>query len=149
MNGQWIEIFKGGEQTDSKGRTRDWNEASLDHMVSSYNPANYEAPVVIGHPTATAPAYGWVDQLKRVGLTVLAKFKQVPEEFSTGVKEGRWKKRSIRVLPDGTLGHVGFLGAAAPAIAGLKDIEFSADSDSTDYDFNEQEQEDFMDARLK
>jgi hypothetical protein len=148
MNGKWIEIFKGGEQTDSKGRTRAWSEADLDHLVNSYNPADYEAPIVIGHPTATAPAYGWVEQLKRAGLTVLAKFKQVPAEFEQLVKGGHYKKRSIRILPDGKLGHVGFLGAAAPAIAGLKDIEFSADNDSSEYDFNTQEEE-FMDARLK
>lgn len=145
----WIEIFKAGTNTDSQGRTRTWTPADLDKMVSSYNPADFEAPIVIGHPKGdSAPAYGWVEGLKRVGDVLLAKFKQVAPEFSQGVRDGRWKKRSVRIHQDGTLGHVAFLGAAPPAIAGLKDIQFSADIEAEDYDYSEQ-QEDFMDARLK
>lgn len=149
MNGKWVEVFRTGQHTDSKGRTRQWTEADLDKMVASYNPADFEAPIVIGHPQGdNAPAYGWVEALKRAGNLLMAKFKQVPAEFAQQVKEGRWKKRSVRVHADGTLGHVAFLGAAPPAIAGLKDIQFSADIDASDYDYSEQ-QEEFMDARLK
>jgi len=133
----WIEIFRAGTNTDSKGRTCTWTQADLDKMVNSYNPADFEAPVVIGHPKDTSPAYGWVEGLKRTGDLLLAKFKQVAPEFSKLVEAGRYKKRSVRVLQNGTLGHVAFLGAVPPAIDGLKDIEFSADIDAEDYDYSE------------
>lgn len=135
----WIEIFRAGTNTDSKGRTRTWTEADLDKMVNEYNPADFEAPVVIGHPKDNAPAYGWVAGLKRTGKLLLAKFKQVAPEFSKMVEDGRYKKRSIRVLQNGTLGHVAFLGAVPPAIDGLKDIQFSADIEAEDYDYSEGE----------
>lgn len=143
----WIEIFKTGTHKDSKGRERTWTTDDLDKMVSMYNPDNHEAPMVIGHPKASDPAYGWAQKLKRVGEKLFALPGQVVPEFAEMVKQGLYKKRSIRVLPDGSLGHIGFLGAAAPAIKGLKDIEFSQDSEAEDYDYNEEA--DFMDARLK
>lgn len=145
---EWIEIFKAGTNTDSQGRTRTWTKADLDKMVSSYNPADFEAPIVIGHPKGdNAPAYGWVEGLKRVGEVLLAKFKQMTPEFSKWVEDGHYKKRSVRVHKDGTIGHVAFLGAAPPAITGLKDIQFSADIDAEDYDYSEGVNT--MDARLK
>jgi hypothetical protein len=124
MNGTWIEVFRGGRQTDSAGTERSWTEADLDHAVQNFNPAKHEPPVVIGHPKENLPAYGWVDGLKRQGLTLLARFKQVAPEFSQMVQEGRFKKRSVSFYPDGTLRHVGFLGAMPPAVKGLKDIAF-------------------------
>ena len=136
----WIEVFRAGTHTDSKGRTRTWPKADLDKICQSYNPADHEAPAVVGHPRDNHPAYGWVEGLKRVGEKLLAKFKQVAPEFASMVEEGRFKKRSIRVMPDGTLGHVAFLGAVPPAIKGLKDIEFSEDTDSSDYDYSEEEE---------
>jgi hypothetical protein len=54
-----------------------------------------------------------------------AQFRQVVPEFAELVNKGMFKKRSVRVRPDGTLMHVSFLGAAAPAIKGLKDFTFS------------------------
>lgn len=135
----WIEIFKTGEHTDSKGRKRTWTTADLDKMVSMYNPADHEAPAVIGHPKDNHPAYGWASELKRVGEKLMAKFKQVVPEFASMVESGMFKKRSIRVLPDGSLGHVGFLGAVSPAVKGLKDIEFAQDDKSFDYDYSEEE----------
>lgn len=123
----WFEIFKTGTHTASSGATRSWSEADLDKMVAGYNAADNPAPLVVGHPKTNAPAYGWVEQLKRVGDRLLALPRQVEESFSNMVKEGRFPKRSISVNPDGTLRHVGFLGAVPPAVKGLKDVEFAAD----------------------
>lgn len=135
----WIEIFKAGTHTDSRGRERTWTTADLDKMVAGYNPSDHEAPAVIGHPKDNHPAYGWVAGLKRVGDKLMASFKQVVPEFAAMVERGMFKKRSIRVLADGTLGHVGFLGAVPPAIKGLKDIEFAEGEDGFDYDYSEEE----------
>ena len=130
----WIEIFRAGRQTDNRGRTRNWTESDLDKMVETYDPATHEAPVVIGHPKDNGPAYGWTESLKRVGNTLLAKFKQVEPAFAEMVKNGRFKKRSISLYADGSVRHIGFLGAAAPALKGLKDISFNADEDFFEYE---------------
>jgi len=137
MNGQWIEVFRAGRQTDSAGNTRDWTEQDLDTIVARYNPAVHEAPVTVGHPTDNAPAFGWVEALKREGKLLLAKFRQVMPEFEEGVKAGRWKKRSISLYPDLTLRHVGFLGAMPPAVKGLADIAFRADDQAITIEFSD------------
>lgn len=126
MEGKWIAVFRTGKHTDSAGNERDWNTGDLDEIVSQYNPAEHEAPVVIGHPAENAPAYGWVEALKREGETLYARFKQLVPEFVDMVKRGLFKKRSIALYPDLTLRHIGFLGAMPPAVKGLADVGFKA-----------------------
>lgn len=132
----WVEIFRAGEHTDSAGRTRPWTEADLDKVVTGYDPAKHEAPVVIGHPQNNAPAYGWVEAVRRAGGTLLAKFKQLEPAFKEMVQAGRFKKRSVSFYPDGTLRHVGFLGAVPPAIKGLKDVAFQEEEGCSEYEEN-------------
>ena len=59
----WIEVFRGGTQVDSSGTEHD-GDALIDKAVSSFNTAEHEPPVVIGHPKDNAPAYAWVEGLK-------------------------------------------------------------------------------------
>ena len=126
----WIEIFKGGSQVDSSGKTHNGDEL-IEKAISSFNTEEHEPPVVIGHPKENAPAYGWVSGLKKEmknGMAVLlAKFKDVIPEFEEMVKKGMFKKRSASFYPDGKLRHVGFLGAVPPAVKGLAEIGFSED----------------------
>lgn len=136
----WVEVFRAGRHTDSGGNTREWTEEDLDTIVSKYDPSNHEAPAVIGHPKDNAPAYAWVEGLKRDGKLLLAKFKQIVPEFAEGVGSGLWKKRSIALYPDLSLRHVGFLGAQPPAIKGLKDIEFASGDELMTIEFSETEQ---------
>lgn len=124
LNGKWIEVFEGGTQTDSEGRTDIFDENKLDYTVKSYNPTHHEAPLCIGHPEHNTPAYGWVEAVKREGKKLLAKCKQIPPEISNAIHSGFWKKRSISFYPDGKLRHIGFLGAQPPAVKGLVDIKF-------------------------
>jgi hypothetical protein len=123
----WVEIFAGGKQTDSYGREWDGDKL-VDQAVSTFNADDFEPPAVIGHPQENAPAYAWVEgvrQRMRDGKKVLeAKFKQVVPEFAQMVEKGLFKKRSASFYPDGRLRHVGYLGAAPPAVKGLKDIAF-------------------------
>lgn len=124
----WVEIFRGGEQTDSMGRRHDGDEL-IDKAVASFDAARHEPPLVIGHPKENAPAWGWVAELKS-GMknnvkSLLARFRQVQPEFEELVKAGRYKKRSASFYPDGSLRHVGFLGAAPPAVKGLADVGFA------------------------
>lgn len=120
----WIAIFKIGTHTDSNGVTKEWTEKELDNIVSSYDPQKHEAPVVIGHPKDNAPAYGWIEAVKREGDILYAKMKGLIPEFVDMVKKGMFKKRSISLYPDGALRHIGFLGATPPAVKGLPDFAF-------------------------
>lgn len=128
-----FEIFRTGTHTSLNGQTKDFSETDLDTIASSYDPQQHEAPIVIGHPETNAPAYGWIDKLKRVGDRLIAFPKQVSNEFSELVKTGAFKKRSISITPDLQLNHVGFLGAAAPAVKGLKDVEFAENPDELEF----------------
>ncbi|MDD5539209.1 MAG: hypothetical protein PHG61_00770 [Candidatus Marinimicrobia bacterium] len=133
----WIEIFKGGKQTDSNGKVHD-GDAIIDKVVNSFNAERHEPPLVIGHPKENDPAFGWVEGLKSIVKDgekfLLMKAKNVVSEFEEMVKQGLFKKRSISVYPDGSLRHVGFLGAAPPAVKGLADLKFS-DGEAVTFDF--------------
>lgn len=134
----WIPIFRGGKQTDSQGREHD-GDALIDKAVSVFNAAAHEPPVCIGHPADNAPAFGWVEALKKGtdlksvpgAAVLLAKFKQIQPEFAGMVKQGLFKKRSAAFYPDGRLRHVAFLGAAPPAVKGLPDMAFSEGAGAT------------------
>lgn len=146
----WVEVFRVGKHTDSGGNTREWTEQDLETIVSKYDPANHEAPAVIGHPKDNAPAYAWVEGLKSEAGSLWAKFKQIVPEFAEGVESGLWKKRSIALYPDMSLRHVGFLGAQPPAIKGLKDIEFASGEELMTIEFSETEpKDDDAEAKIK
>lgn len=129
----WTTIFRAGTHTDSQGRSRTWTTDDLDHMIASYDPAKREAPLVLGHPKDNAPAFGWVECLRRVGGELQAAFRQVPDSLKQAIAAGHYKYKSISVFDDGTLRHVGVLGAAQPAVAGLGPIELAADETYTEY----------------
>ena len=129
----WIPIFQGGSQTDSQGRQHD-GSVLIDKAVATFNASRHEPPVVVGHPKENSPAFGWVEGLKKQGDTLLAKFKQVEPAFADMVKRGLFKKRSAAFYPDGSLRHVGFLGAMPPAVKGLPDVAF-AEQDALTFEF--------------
>lgn len=127
----FIEIFEGGWQTDSQGRTRYWSEQDLDQLVANHN-ADDPFPAVIGHPATAKPAYGWGQKLKRSGMKVLAKFGEIEPQFAQMVEQGRFKKRSSSIGKNNNgeffIRHVGWLGAKAPAVEGLAHPTFSDDA---------------------
>lgn len=131
----WIEIFRGGKQIDSKGREHDGN-ALIDRAVDNFDAKTHEPPLVVGHPQNNAPAFGWVQGLKKSGDRLLAKFKDVVPEFEVAARQGLYKKRSASFYPDGRLRHVGFLGAAPPAVKGLADLKFEDDAESICFESN-------------
>lgn len=140
----WFEIFKAGKHTSSNGVTREYTVEDCQKIVDNYNSnvTNHEAPIVIGHPKDNDPAFGWIEKLKLVGDTILAKPKQVVKEFADAVQKGLYKKRSISLYPDFTLRHVGFLGAVPPAVKGLADLKFNDSTDPELFEFNEDNDQD-------
>lgn len=143
-----IEIFKPGKHTAMSGAVLDFSESDLQAMVEAYDPAVYDAPLVIGHPKLDAPAYGWVKSLSFAEGIVNAEPQDVDPEFAELVKTKRFKKVSASFFaPDSPrnpkpgsyyLRHVGFLGAQPPAVKGLKSVNF-ADGDEITIEFGDWE----------
>ncbi|MFQ5701491.1 MAG: hypothetical protein ACE5HU_06585, partial [Acidobacteriota bacterium] len=123
---KWIPVFRVGDY-GVKGR---WTEADVDGIVHDYNPALHEAPVVIGHPQADKPAYGWVKGLRRAGSLLEAQILPTAHEFIEWIRQGLFKKISVAIyaaMPETGrpyLRHVGFLGAEPPAVKGLPAAAF-------------------------
>lgn len=132
-----IEIFRTGTHRSLQGQTLSFSEADLDDAATAYDPELHQAPLVIGHPQIDAPAYGWVTGLCVDGDRLVATPDQVEPAFSEMVEAGRFKKVSASFYSPTAaanpkpghyyLRHVGFLGAAAPAVKGLRPIEFAGD----------------------
>ena len=133
----WIEIARAGTFTDSAGRPQTFTDSDLDAIANAYDPAKRDCPLVFGHPkTDAAPAFGWAEKLKAEGGKLLAKFGQVPEAVKKIVAAGHYRHVSMSLMPDRkTLRHVALLGAAQPAIDGLKAIELRNHDDSITIDF--------------
>lgn len=161
-----FEIFPAGKHRDSKGAEINVTPDMLSRIAANYSAAQSEAPIVIGHPKTEDPAYGWVENFSVENDVLVAHPKQVEAQFSQMVKDGRFKTRSISLYrpndPHNPVPgeyfprHVGFLGAAAPAIPNLKAVEFSAEAEletftmdfSADFDAGEalDQVSDFMSA---
>jgi len=143
-----IEIFRAGTHIDDQGVSHVFTEADVAGMAASYNPATREAPLTIGHPEHNLPAYGWVQSVGRTAAGVLTiNPHKVEPQFAEMVAAGRFSKRSASFYPPAApnnptpgkwyLRHVAFLGAQPPAIAGLKDIQFSEDDAGGAVSFSE------------
>ena len=137
----WIEVFRAGTHTDSKGRSCTFTEADLDQMVGNLSLGS--APAVLGHPKHNDPAYGWVkaDSAKRDGVSLFVKFEDINPAFEASVDSGAYRNRSVSVFQDKDAGwrlrHVGWLGAVPPAIEGLQPLDYSAEVDA--HEFSSQE----------
>ena len=126
LGAQWLELFRAGDY----GNKGTFTNSDLDQVVKNFDPSFHEPPVVIGHPENDAPAYGWVDGLKREDNVLLGRLKQVDPKFEEMVKAGRFKKRSVSFYQTGKgwmLRHVGFLGALPPEVKGLANARFNED----------------------
>ncbi len=129
-----IEVFRAGKFVAMGGSEQTISEVNLRDIASGYDRDLSPAPVVIGHPATDTPAFGWVEHLYVEGGILKATLEETSVEFASLVKEGRYKRVSIALfLPNSPnnpkpgnfyLKHVGFLGAASPAVPGLKPVKF-------------------------
>ncbi len=132
----WIEIFKAGKHTSSNGVTAVYGVDFIQAVADNYNAnvGTHLAPLTLGHnPKSGDPAQAWFKQLRVNGDVLEGELQDVNPEFSTA----KYKKVSSSFfLPDSpsnptpgrpNLRHVAALGAETPAVAGLKNINFSAD----------------------
>ena len=120
----WIDICRTGTFTDARGRKVTLQAADLDRLAEGYKTQD-PAPVVVGHPETDAPAWGWIDAVRRSGDRLQARLRDIAPAFREAVEAGRYAGRSIAFTKDG-LRHLGFLGGRAPAVPGLSPSRFSA-----------------------
>jgi len=120
-----IEVFKAGTHTAMNGVTKTYSVADLEAIVAAYNgQTERKAPLVLGHPELDSPAYGWVESLAVQGEKMIAYISQVQDKVREAVKAGMFKTVSIALFADNILRHIGLLGAAPPAVAGLAPVQF-------------------------
>ena len=144
---QGIQIFRSGEQIDSRGNKRTWNAADLDKMIDNFNKQLPEVvPIKFGHssPEHTAkvaeelgltPAIlageegkgaatlGKVTKLSRYGDTIIANV-NAPDKVAGMIKAGYLTGVSSEVFGDykgngPALSALAALGAERPAIKGM------------------------------
>ncbi|HEX7820644.1 MAG TPA: hypothetical protein VF463_08490 [Sphingobium sp.] len=143
-----IRLFRPGDFMSNEGTSVSFTEADIAAIAASYDPANDPAPLVIGHPQLDDPAWGWVSQLSYADGELVASPEKVDPDFAEIVRQGRYARVSARFYPPQHpsnpkpgayyLKHIGFLGAAAPAVKGLGTVQFAADDDAgtATFDFN-------------
>lgn len=105
-------------------------------IAERYDPRLHAAPIVVGHPKTDDPAYGWVKSLTFADDRLTADLDEVAPELDAMIAAGRYRKLSASFFAPSSpnnpapgayyLKHVGVLGAAAPAVAGLKPITETA-----------------------
>ena len=129
-------IFRPGKHVASCGTVVEFTKEDLAKAVDGYAPSNYASPLVIGHPKVEDRAYGQVEKLSMDDAgDVWAHPAHVEPRFGDLVATKAFPNRSASwYMPDHPnnptpgslyLKHIGFLGAAAPALKGLGDIEFA------------------------
>lgn len=133
-----IEVFRPGTFTPMEGAAITYTAADLKAIADCYDPETAPAPCVVGHPSTDAPAYAWAKGFEYDASTerLYATVGEIEPAFSEAVKSGRYKKVSLSFFrPDHAANpvpgtwypkHIGFLGGAAPAVSGLKNVQFSA-----------------------
>jgi hypothetical protein len=144
-----LHIFRAGKHTDANGRQVEITPEDLQASAAAYDVSLHEAPIVIGHPAADAPAYGWVEGLAANGDDLSARPHQIDAAFAEMVGSGKFKKISASFYhpqaatnpKPGTwyLRHVGFLGAQPPAVKGLRAVSFADADDAVTIEFGEWE----------
>lgn len=141
-----IEVFRSGTFTPMNGGPIAFGADALAGIASGYDPDNAPVPIVVGHPKTDAPAFGWAAgfEYDAEADRLFADLDEIAPEFADAVKAGRYKKVSMSFFPpdasnNPTPGswypkHIGFLGGAAPAVAGLKNVAFAADPEMVTFE---------------
>lgn len=136
-----IEVFRPGTFTPMTGEAITFSANDLRGIAADYDSAASPAPIVVGHPITDAPAYGWANSFSydEESGRLIAEIGEIEPAFSDAVGLGRYKKISLSLFAPTASNnpmpgkwypkHIGFLGAAAPAVSGLKPVAFSGADD--------------------
>ena len=127
-NQKWTQIAREGTFNDSQGRAHTFTLKDFEDIINNYSTIGTQSPLVLGHVESdSAPAYGWVNALKTEEGNLFAQFACVSEKVKEIVHKGYYKNVSMSVdVAKKRLLHVALLGAAAPAIDGIGEINFAS-----------------------
>lgn len=135
-----VESLRPGVFVDTAGVSHTFTRADLEQIAADYDPAVFRSPVVIGHPKTNHPAWGWIDAAT-VGDDdhLRVEFSAVDPAFAAAVAKKHYTKVSMALFAPRTPGnptpgkwyirHLGYLGAAAPAIPDLASADFAGPTD--------------------
>lgn len=122
-----VEILKPGTWNQTK-----FTKDHLQKIADNFQEQDWEVPVKLGHdPSPSAPAYGWVRNIRVAGEKLVADFEDVPEKVFEMIKQKMFKNVSVEVFFnmernkkrfDRALKAVALLGAQIPAVADLKPV---------------------------
>jgi len=130
-----IEIFSTGTHNGDV-----YTEVDLDEMVRAHAALDFRPAIKVGHTRDSpgAPAYGWVQNLRRVGQKLVADFTDMHDSVVDAIRRKSYDRVSSEVyfnLNRGgkkfarALKAVALLGADVPAVTGLTPLhkmEFAA-----------------------
>jgi len=135
-----IEVLRPGTFKPMSGADVSFSAQDLGDIAGRYDPDLHAAPLVIGHPKTDDPAFAWADaftiERQGDGERLVASLSDVHPEIDRAVQDGRFRKVSLSLFApkapnNPTPGHhypkhIGLLGAAAPAVSGLKPVTEAA-----------------------
>lgn len=140
-----IEVFRPGTFTPMQGGSVTYSAADLKAAADAYDKATAPAPVVVGHPSTDAPAYAWAESFEFDGVSqrLYADVGEINPSFAEAVRKGTYKKVSLSFHhPESSANpvpgtwypkHIGFLGGAAPAVSGLRNVQFEAGDEAVTF----------------
>lgn len=129
-----FQIFSTGRHQAMSGHWLSFSLDDLQSMAAIYPGRTRQAPLTLGHPKDDKPVLGEVKGLFVKGNGLFA-HASVSQRLVDLVREGRYRNRSAAFYHPGhpnspspeswALRHVGFLGAAAPAVMGMEALNFA------------------------
>ena len=139
-----IPFLRPGKFTAMNGKEVTIDESTLDTIIEATKNFAYQDddfPLVIGHPKTDSPAYGWINKNNIVKdgdvLVALAEEENLVPEMKDWFGKKLYKKVSVKLRPDFSIAHIGFLGANPPAVTGLPSVALSEDDKGFEIEFAE------------
>lgn len=134
MRMRGFQCFAAGTHTDAAGTIITFTELDLEQIADDYDPDVASAPLVLGHPKGDAEELGRVAGLVAHASKLFA-LAEVSDALISAVRAGRYRNVSASFYTPGSAGnpvgpryylrHIGFLGAAPPALKGMAPLDFA------------------------
>lgn len=132
-----IKMLKPGTFRSMNGKVVNLTAEHLKATAAAYNPAIYPCPMVIGHPAVDSPSYGKIGAADFTDNFLNGEPGNVDPSFAKIVNGGYFDHVSLSLFEPNSPSnpvpgvyyprHLGFLGAAAPAVPGLGTVSLSAE----------------------
>ena len=119
-----VEIFRVGVWNGDKYTRKD-----LDDMVEAFKGVGFRPPIKLGHAEKPGgPAFGWIENIHRIGDRLIANFMDVPSKLVDAIKSRAFDTVSAEIFWDlsrngkkfrRVLKAVALLGAETPGVSNL------------------------------